>query len=207
MGVVMEKLGPRRGRDDGDAEPRPWALVRLRVQDPGARAVRVSVGVPDRHPRHGHHAPPVPGVRSVGRPARGPEARRAGGGPGGRGGRRSRCSTSRSGRHCSSSRATRCTRAWSSARTRAPGDMDVNVTQGKEADATCGRPRRDENILLEPPREITLEYWPRVHRGRRADRGHARDHPAAQADAGGGRPQEGGSGGGPDRGRVVTRGA
>ena len=76
MGVVMEKLGPRRsemtemrnpGHGHGAAD----------LPDPGPRPVRIPLGVPDRHPRQRHHAPPVPRLRALGRPAGGAEARRA----------------------------------------------------------------------------------------------------------------------------------
>ena len=43
-----------------------------------------------------------------------------------------------------------------------------------------------------------------VHRGGRADRGHAEEHPAAQAGARGDRPQESGPGGGPGGGRILN---
>jgi len=38
-----------------------------------------------------------------------------------------------------------------------PGDMDVNVTKEKKL-TNMRASGSDENILLEPPREITLEY-------------------------------------------------
>jgi GTP-binding protein len=60
MGVVMEKLGPRRGelmemKNPGD------------LPDSGPRTVRLPLGVFDRHPRHGHHAPSLSGLRYLGR--------------------------------------------------------------------------------------------------------------------------------------------
>ena len=36
-------------------------------------------------------------------------------------------------------------------------DMAVNPTQGEEADQHAGHAARDENILLKPPRQMTLE--------------------------------------------------
>jgi GTP-binding protein len=38
-----------------------------------------------------------------------------------------------------------------------PGDMDVNVTKEKKL-TNMRASGSDDNILLEPPREITLEY-------------------------------------------------
>ncbi|MEK6688477.1 MAG: translational GTPase TypA, partial [Gemmatimonadota bacterium] len=38
-----------------------------------------------------------------------------------------------------------------------PGDMDVNVTKEKKL-SNMRTTSTDENIVLEPPREITLEY-------------------------------------------------
>jgi GTP-binding protein len=38
-----------------------------------------------------------------------------------------------------------------------PGDMDVNVTKEKKL-TNMRASGSDENVLLEPPREITLEY-------------------------------------------------
>ena len=51
LGVVIEKLGPRRGEMIEMKNP-GQGLVRLTLPDPGARAVRLPLGVPDRHPRH-----------------------------------------------------------------------------------------------------------------------------------------------------------
>ena len=85
MGVIMEKLGPRRARADRDAEPGAGHGA-AHVQDPRARALRLSLRVPDRHPGQGHDAPPLSPVRALGRAALGTEARRAGGRPRGGGG-------------------------------------------------------------------------------------------------------------------------
>ena len=75
LGAVIEKLGPRRGRDDRDEESGAGAGAAA-VPHSGARPVRLPLGVPDRHARHGHHAPPVPRVRAVGGAAGGTLARR-----------------------------------------------------------------------------------------------------------------------------------
>ncbi len=84
-----------------------------------------------------------------------------------------------------------------------PGDMDVNVTKEKKltqhADDGVGRERHPGAAPPDHPR-----VCPRVHRGRRADRGHAQDDPAPEAGADGERPQEGRPGR-PGGGRVLKR--
>ena len=100
MGVVMEKLGPRRSRDDRDAEPGAGDGP-AHLPDSRARPLRLPLRVPDRHPRHRDHAPPVPGLRPLGGSAGRPEARGAGGGPRRAASWRSPSATSRSGPRCS----------------------------------------------------------------------------------------------------------
>ncbi len=65
LGAVIEKLGPRRGEMLEMKNP-GQGMMRLTVPNSGARTVRLSLGVSDRHSRHGHHAPSVSGVRTVG---------------------------------------------------------------------------------------------------------------------------------------------
>ncbi len=90
LGVVIEKLGPRRAEMIEMKNP-GQGMVRVRVPDSGARAVRVSQRVPDRYAGDGDHAPPVPRVRGVGGAAGGANARDAGlDGAGERGGVRAR---------------------------------------------------------------------------------------------------------------------
>ena len=109
LGVVIEKLGPRRAEMIEMKNP-GQGMVRLLYRIPARGLFGYRVGVPDRHARDRDHAPPVPRVRAVGRAARRPDARDAG-----LDGERARSSRSRSricrsARRCSWRRATRSTR-------------------------------------------------------------------------------------------------
>ena len=109
LGVVIEKLGPRRAEMLEMKNP-GQGLVRLLYRIPGARALRVSLGVPDRHARNGiiHHR-----FLEYG-PWAGPLAGRSRGTlvsmEGGDRSSRSRWRTFRSGRRCLCRPARRCTR-------------------------------------------------------------------------------------------------
>ena len=80
---------------------------------------------------------------------------------------------------CSSAPASRSTRAWSSARARRPDDMVVNVVREKEK-TNIRTHSHDEAVKLAPPRDAHARDGHRVHRRRRAGRGHAR-RPSASA--------------------------
>ena len=169
------------GRDDRDAEPGAGDGA-PDVPDPGARSLRLPLRVPDRHARHRDHAPPVPRVRAVGRSAGGPDARRAGG---------------RSRRHRSSRFALVNLQERAQlfvapgelvyegmivGENSRPGDMDVNV--GKEKKLSNMRTTStDENIQLEPPRPITLEYALEYIEDDELIEVTPGEHPAAQARA------------------------
>src|SRR5881409_2787511 len=64
-----------------------------------------------------------------------------------------------------------------------PGDMDVNVTKEKKL-TNMRTTASDENVVLEPPRQITLEYALEYIEEDELI-GHAQEHPAAQAGADG----------------------
>ena len=62
-------------------------------------------------------------------------------------------------------------------------DMDVNITKEKKQ-TNMRASSADEAMRLVPARRLGLEQADRVHQRRRARRGHAEEHPAAQAGAG-----------------------
>ena len=152
MGVVMEELGPRAGDDrDEESGAGPGALV---VPDPGARPVRVSLGVHDRHAGHRDHPPPVSGIRAVGGPA------------GGRGGALVSMEAGTIVAFALGNLQERSTlfvapgeavyEGMIVGENSRPGDMDVNPTREKKL--TNMRSKwSDDAIKLEPPRELTLE--------------------------------------------------
>ena len=74
LGVVIEKLGPRRGEMLEMKNP-GQNLVRILYRIPARGLVRLSLGIPDRYAGNRDHPPPLPGVRSVGGAARGAQAR------------------------------------------------------------------------------------------------------------------------------------
>ena len=109
MGVVMEKLGPRRGE-------------MTEMRNPGQGMVRLTFRIPARGlfgyrsefltdtRGHRHHASSLSRLRALGRPAGRPEARGAGGRPGGRGGRVRAGQPAGAGPDVRRPRATWCTR-------------------------------------------------------------------------------------------------
>ena len=85
------------------------------------------------------------------------------------------------------------------------GDMDVNPTKEKKL-TNIRTHAHDEALRLTPPRPLTLEIAARVHRRRRAGRGHPGVDPPAQAAALAARSAaRGGSSGGPAPGRGTVR--
>ena len=86
------------------------------------------------------------------------------------------------------------------------GDMDVNPTKEKKL-TNIRTHSHDESLRLTPPRPLTLGVGARVHRRRRAGRGHPGVDPAAQAGpvparaTARGRPGRGPAPGGRARGR------
>jgi GTP-binding protein len=81
LGILMETMR-REGYEFQVSRPRvitkqgPGGAAHL--QHPRTRALRLPLGVSDRHPRHRDHAPSVPRLRPLGRPAGGTEAGRPG---------------------------------------------------------------------------------------------------------------------------------
>ena len=69
------------------------------------------------------------------------------------------------------------------------GDMAVNPTKEKKL-TNMRASGSDRNILLKPPRVLTLGNGAGIHRRRRAGRSHARQHPAKENAAQRKRPQE-----------------
>jgi len=60
-----------------------------------------------------------------------------------------------------------------------PGDMDVNATKEKKL-TNMRTHAHDEALRLTPPRELNPGVGHRIHRRRRAGRGHAADDPHPQ---------------------------
>ena len=156
MGVIMEKAGSPAGRAHRNAKPGA-GVGPSDVQDPGPGPLRVPLRVPDRHPGHGADPPPVPGVRALGRAAgRAGSAGswwptvRAPSWP-------SPWATSRSGARCSCPPGDLVYEGMVVGESARPGDMDVNVTKEKKL-TNMRTTASDDHIVLEPPREITLEY-------------------------------------------------
>ncbi len=82
-----------------------------------------------------------------------------------------------------------------------PGDLDVNVTKEKKL-TNMRTTASDDNVILEPPRQITLEYALEYIEEDELIEVTPEEHPAAQAGAHGERPQEGRPGR-PGGGRVL----
>ena len=149
------EAGAPADRDDRDEEPGAGHGPH-ELPDPGSRAVRLPLGVPDRYPGHRDHAPPVPGLRAVGRPAGGTEARGAD--------RRPRGPVVAFALGNLQERAQMFVapgdlvyEGMIAGENSRPGDMDVNVTKEKKL-SNMRTTATDDNVILEPPRQITLEY-------------------------------------------------
>ena len=71
-----------------------------------------------------------------------------------------------------------------------PGDMDVNVTKEKKL-TNMRTTASDDNVILEPPRQITLEYALEYIEEDELIEVTPEEHPAPQAGADGERPEEG----------------
>ena len=125
------RRAPRHDDQDGQQRQRPRAA---RVPDPGARADRLPLAVPDRHQGHRHHEPHLrrAGSRGTARSRRARPARWSPTAPAWRPPTRS--STCRSAARSSSTRPTQVYEGMIIGENSRASDMDVNVTQGKEAD-------------------------------------------------------------------------
>ena len=177
---MIEKLGPRRGE-------------MLEMKNPGQGLVRLLYRIPARG-LFGYRSEFLTDTRGTGimhhrfldyGPWAGPLAGRTRGIAGVDGewhDRRVRPGDiCRSGRRCSWRRATPVYEGMIVGENCASGRHGRESDEGEEADEHAHRRARDENIQLEPPRELTLEARPGVYRGRRADRGDAAVDPAAEA--------------------------
>ena len=155
LGIVIEKIGPRRGE-------------MIEMKNPGQGLVRLLYRIPARG-LFGYRSEFLTDTRGTGimhhrfldyGPWAGPLAGRTRGVAGVDGSvarsSRSRCSSCRSGRHCSCSRATTVYEGMIVGESARPGDMDVNPTKEKKLSNMRSK-GADENITLEPPRELTLE--------------------------------------------------
>ena len=155
MGVVLEKMALRKGKmtkmvNHGSGR------VRLEFQVPTRGPDRRAHGAHDRHARHRGDEQPARGLGRVAGRDPAPQDRRAGRRP------RRRHDGLRALAHGGPRRALRRARASPStracwwARTRAPTDMDVNVTKQKKL-TNMRASTADEAIRLTPHRQLNLE--------------------------------------------------
>ena len=186
IGEVQAALAGRKGRLEQMTHrcrrPRPDGVRAARP-----RPHRLSRPAADRHARYGPAAPDRRGLRAVGRRGHPPHQRRARQRPGRDVATPTACSTSRSGPSCSSAPGVEVYEGMIVGENSRSGDMDVNPTKEKKL-TNIRTHAHDESLRLTPPRPLTLENGARVHRGRRARRGHPAVDPAAQAAAVAARP-------------------
>ena len=155
QGVVIAQAGhaPRRDEQDGESRQRPRAA---RVPDPGARADRVPLAVPDRHQGHRHHEPPVCRLGAVARRAS-PRARPARWSPTARAWpRRIAIFNLQERGEIFVEPGTAVYEGMIIGENARQNDMDVNVTKEKKQ-TNMRASTADEAIRLIPPRKLSLE--------------------------------------------------
>ena len=177
LGVVTQLLALRKGRmvqitNHGTG----WVRLEHLVPARGLVGFRTELMTETRGT--GAAPPRVRAHGAVGGRDPPPAQRLAGGRPQRRDHRATRCSTCRTGASCSSGPASRCTRAWSSARTPGPTTW-TSTPPGEEAHQRPGGGGRQLREA-DPAPAAVAGAGPGAHRRRRVRRGHAPLGPAAQ---------------------------
>ncbi len=196
VGAVTERLGPAQGPDDRHERARQRADP-AQLPHPGARAGRLPERVPHHHPRRGHHVLAVRRLRAVVRAtspsaATGPSSPTARATP-----CPTRCSPSRSAAALFVGPGVQVYEGMIIGENAHPSDLNVNACREKKL-TNIRAAGRDENVILTPPREMSLERALEWIAAGRAGGGHARSRcgcaSACWPPASGTRPTGSGSG-------------